>query len=248
MEAKEKRVAIVTGASRGIGAAIAARLGAQAINVVVTYRQDWEGANKTAEKIQRLGGEAKVVAADVTQSKDVKRLFDEAAGRWGRLDIVVNNAGYAQHEQIPIAETSDELFDRTFASNARSAFLCMREAARLLHEGGRVINMSSSGTAAGHPGHGAYNAAKSGVELLTRVFAKEMAGRRVTVNCVAPGATATDSWLEGKPPKMLEMIAGLSPLHRLGTPQDIAEVVGFLVTPEAEWINGQTIRLNGGFI
>jgi 3-oxoacyl-[acyl-carrier protein] reductase len=241
------KVAIVTGGSRGIGAAIATHLGSQGVKVIVNYLRNREAADITVAAIRGAGGEAHSIAADVSQTEHVRRLFRESIDHFGSLDILINNAGYAQREAVPIAETSDDLYELVFASNTRSAFLCMREVAAHLREGGRVINISSTGVATGYPGYGVYNAAKSGIEIFTRVFAKEMQGRHVTVNCVAPGATATESWKEHKPQPMLEMIAKLSPLHRLGTPADVATVVGFLVRSDAEWINGQTIRLNGGF-
>jgi 3-oxoacyl-[acyl-carrier protein] reductase len=242
------KVAIVTGGSRGIGAAIAKRLGCEGAKVIVNYRQSRDAAEEVVEAIRESGSEAHAIAADVAKTDDIKQLMAETHKRFGGLDILINNAGYAKAEQIPIAETSDELFDMTLATNLRSVFMCMREAATQLREGGRVINVSSSGTAVGHPGHAAYTAAKSGVEMLTRIFAKEMDGRRVTVNCVSPGATTSESWLENKPQAMLDRIARVSPLNRLGTPEDVATVVGFLVMPEAEWINGQTIRVNGGYV
>jgi len=161
--------------------------------------------------------------------------------------MLINNAGATHIRPMPIADATDETYDWTFAVNTKGTFLCLREAAKLMRSGGRIVNLSSTGVFSAHPGYAIYSAAKSAVEVFTRVLCKELKGRNITVNCVAPGATATEQWLKGKSEELLQTIANLSPLNRLGTPEDVAGVVAFLVSPQGGWVNGQVIRVNGGF-
>jgi 3-oxoacyl-[acyl-carrier protein] reductase len=241
------KVAIVTGASRGIGAAIALRLAAEKANVIVNYVSNKEKALEVVEKIQQSGGQAIAIQADVSKAEDVKRLFQEAVEKFGGLDILVNNAAVFNSAPVNIADATEELYDQIFGVSARGTFLCQRESVKYIRNGGRVINLSSTGVNNAHSGMTIYKAAKSAVETLTRGFAKELKGHNVTVNCIAPGATTTDQFMEGKTENILQNIANLSPLNRIGTPEDMANVVAFLVSKEAEWINGQIISLNGGF-
>lgn len=164
------------------------------------------------------------------------------------MDVIVNNAGRTHARPVALADATDEQFDDVFDVNVKGLFMCLRESVKHLRSGGRVINLSSTGVASPHVGHGIYTASKSAVETLTRVLARELKGRRITVNCIAPGATATEDWLQGKPETLLETIAQLAPLERLGTPEDVANAVAFLASPQGEWINGQVIRANGGFV
>jgi 3-oxoacyl-[acyl-carrier protein] reductase len=161
--------------------------------------------------------------------------------------MLINNAGATHIRPIAIADATDETYDETFAVNTKGTFLCLREAAKCMRSGGRIVNLSSTGVFTAHPGYAIYSAAKSAVEVFARVLCKELKGRNITVNCVAPGATATEQWLKGKSEELLKTIANLSPLNRLGTPEDIAGLVAFLVSPQGEWVNGQVIRFNGGF-
>jgi len=241
------KIAVVTGGSRGIGAAIATRLAADGASVAVNYASHQAEANDVVQKIVQAGGKAIAIQADVSKTEDVRRLFKEVAERFEGLDMLINNAGATHIRPMPIADATDETYDWTFAVNTKGTFLCLREAAKLMRSGGRIVNLSSTGVFSAHPGYAIYSAAKSAVEVFTRVLCKELKGRNITVNCVAPGATATEQWLKGKSEELLQTIANLSPLNRLGTPEDVAGVVAFLVSPQGGWVNGQVIRVNGGF-
>ncbi len=241
------KIAVVTGGSRGIGAAIATRLAADGASVAVNYASHQAEANDVVQKIVQAGGKAIAIQADVSKTEDVRLLFKEVAERFEGLDMLINNAGATHIRPMPIADATDEIYDWTFAVNTKGTFLCLREAAKLMRSGGRIVNLSSTGVFSAHPGYAIYSAAKSAVEVFTRVLCKEFKGRNITVNCVAPGATATEQWLKGKSEELLQTIANLSPLNRLGTPEDIAGVVAFLVSPQGGWVNGQVIRVNGGF-
>jgi 3-oxoacyl-[acyl-carrier protein] reductase len=243
---RSQRTAIVTGASRGIGAAIAQRLAADGFNVVVNYAGSAAEAQALIERIRGGGGTARAIRADVSNSTAVRAMFDEAEQVFGGLDVLVNNAGIMQLGLI--ADADDALFERHVAVNLKGVFNGMREAARRLRSGGRIISCSSSVVGLYQPTYGVYAATKGAVEALTHVLANEMRGRNITVNAVAPGPTATDLFLEGKPPEIIERFKKIAPLERLGTPADIAAVVAFLAGPDGAWINGQVLRANGGSV
>ena len=228
------KIAVVTGGSRGIGAAIATRLAADGAAVAVNYASHQAEANDVVQKIVQAGGKGIAIRADVSKTEDVRLLFKEVAERFEGLDMLINNAGATHIRPMPIADATDETYDETFAVNTKGTFLCLREAAKLMRRGGRIVNLSSTGVFSAHPGYAIYSAAKSAVEVFTRVFCKELKGRNITVNCIAPGATATEQWLKGKSEELLQTIANLSPLNRLGTPEDIAGLVAFLVSPQGE--------------
>jgi 3-oxoacyl-[acyl-carrier protein] reductase len=247
MSSLSGKVAIVTGGSRGIGAAIATRLAADGAAVAVNYATHESEANHVVQRIVQAGGKGIAIRADVSKTEDVGLLFRQVAGRFEGLDLLINNAGATHIRPMPIADATDETYDRTFAVNTKGTFLCLREAAKCMRSGGRIVNLSSTAVFNAHPGYAIYSAAKSAVEVFTRVLCKELKGRNIAVNCVAPGATATEQWLKGKSEELLETIANLSPLNRLGTAEDIAGLVAFLVSPQGEWVNGQVIRVNGGF-
>jgi 3-oxoacyl-[acyl-carrier protein] reductase len=247
MSSLSGKVAIVTGGSRGIGAAIATRLAADGAAVAVNYANHQAEANDVVQKIMQAGGKGVAIRADVSKTEDVRLLFKEVAERFEGLDMLINNAGATHIRPMPMADVTDETYDGTFAVNTKGTFLCLREAAKCMRSGGRIVNLSSTGVFNAHSGYAIYSAAKSAVEVFTRVLCKELKGRNITVNCVAPGATATGQWLKGKSEELLKTIANLSPLNRLGTPEDIAGLVAFLVSPQGEWVNGQVIRVNGGF-
>lgn len=238
------KVAIVTGASRGIGASIAERLASDGLTVVVNYSGNVAPAEELVRKIEGKGGKAISAQADVSDAKAVARMFDSAEAAFGRIDVLVNNAGILK--TLPLAETSDEEFDRHFAINAKGTFNTMREAAKRLQSGGRIINFSSTTLALNMPGYAVYNGTKAAVEAFTHVFAKEMRGRDITVNAVAPGPIATDLFLTGKSDELIAQFAIMPPLERLGQPDDIAKIVAFLASPDAGWVNGQIVRANGG--
>jgi 3-oxoacyl-[acyl-carrier protein] reductase len=244
--AQNGQIAIVTGASRGIGAAIAERLAADGFAVVVNYAGDVASAEALVASIERAGGRAISVKADVSDAQAVRRVFDSAESAFGGIDVLVNNAGI-----MPLAtfkDADDALFDRTIAINLKGVFNGMREAAKRLRNGGRIISFSSSVVGLYQPTYGVYAATKAGVEAMTHVLANEMRGRGVTVNAVAPGPTATELFLKGKPQAVIDHLAKLPPLERLGEAKDIAAVVAFLAGPDGGWINGQIIRANGGVI
>jgi 3-oxoacyl-[acyl-carrier protein] reductase len=238
--------AIVTGASRGIGAAVAERLARDGIAVTVNFSGDPEPAHALVDKIAKAGGRAIAVKADVSDSGEVRNLFDLAESEFGGLDILVNNAGIMKLSNI--ADTDDELFDRQIAINLKGVFNGLREGAKRLRDGGRIISFSSSVVGLYQPTYGIYAATKAGVEAMTHILSKELRGRNITVNAIAPGPTATELFLKGKPPEAIDQLAKMSPLERLGEPEDIANAVAFLASPDAAWINGQVIRANGGII
>ncbi|ULU26034.1 SDR family oxidoreductase [Dyella terrae] len=239
-------VAIVTGASRGIGAAIAERLARDGFTVVINYAGDATSAEALARQIENAGGRALTAQADVADPVAVRRLFDAAETAFGGVDVLVNNAGVMQ--LAPIAESDDALFDRTVAINLKGTFNTLREAGKRLRNGGRIVNFSTSVVGLNFPTYGVYVATKAAVESMTRVLSKELRGRAITVNAVAPGPTGTDLFLKGKTPEQIDQLAKLAPLERLGTPDDIASVVSFLAGPDGRWVNGQVLRANGGVI
>jgi 3-oxoacyl-[acyl-carrier protein] reductase len=239
-----RKVAIVTGASRGIGAEIAKRLAADGFAIAVNYASSAAEADTLATQIIADGGQAVAIKADVANAADVRSLFDITEQKLGKVDVLVNNAGVLK--TVPLAETSDELFEQTFAINTRGTFNTLREAGARMNDGGRIVNFSSTTLVLNQPGYAIYNATKAAVESFTHVFAKELRGRSITVNAVAPGPVATELFLHGKSEEQIQQFAKMPPLQRLGQPEDIANVVAFLVGPEAGWVNGQILRANGG--
>ena len=241
-----QKAAIVTGASRGIGRAVALRLAHEGFAVVVNYAGNQAEADKVVGEIESAGGKAIAVRADVSKTTDVARLFDQTEKAFGGVDVLVNNAGVMALK--PIAEMEDELFDRTFAINVRGTFNTLKQAAKRMRSGGRIINFSTSVIPLTLPGYAVYGASKAAVEVMTTVLTKELRGRNVTVNTVAPGPVGTELFLEGKTPEQIDRLAKLNPFERLGQPEDIANVVAFLAGSDGAWINGQTLRANGGMI
>lgn len=241
-----KKTALVTGSSRGIGAAIAQRLAADGFNVIVNYARSEASANEVVAQIEAAGGKAIAAKADVSDASAVKRMFDSADAAFGGVDVVVNNAGIMKLAKI--ADSDDALFDSQVAINFKGTFNPLREAATRLRDGGRIVNFSTSVVGLYLENYGVYAAIKAGVETMTKILAKELRGRSITVNAVAPGPTATDLFLDGKPDEVIAKMSKAPPLERLGTPDDIANVVSFLVGPDGTWVNGQTIRANGGVV
>lgn len=242
------RTAIVTGAARGIGAAIAERLARDGFAVVVNYAASAAAAEALVADIAGRGGRAVAAKADVADPAAARGLFDAAITAFGRVDVLVNNAGVMPPHLPVIADTDEATFDRLVAINLKGSFNMLREAATRLQSGGRIVNLSSSVIGMNLPGYAAYAGTKAAIEAITRVMAKEMRGRQITVNAVAPGPTATSLFLDGKTPEAIDRLAKASPLERLGTPEDIAAAVSLLVGPDGGWINGQTLRANGGVV
>jgi len=246
MANESRRTAIVTGSSRGIGAAVARRLAKDGFSVVVNYTGNAAEAESVVGDIKQGGGNALSIQADVSDPAAMRRMFDQAAAVSGGVDVLVNNAGIMQLAKI--SDADDGFFDRHIAINLKGVFNGMREAAKRLRGGGRIISFSSSVVGLYQPTYGVYAATKAVVEAMTHVLANELRGRNITVNAVAPGPTATDLFLKGKPKEVIDHLAKLAPLERLGEPRDIAAVVAFLASPDGGWINGQVLRANGGII
>ena len=242
----KEKVAIVTGASRGIGAAIAQRLAKDGATAIVNYAGKASEAEAVVRTIEAAGGRAVTAQADVSDAAAVARMFDSAEAGFGGVDILVNNAGIMKLASI--AQSDDASFDSQIAVNLKGSFNGMREAAKRLRSGGRIINFSTSVVGLKLETYGVYVATKAAVEGLTGILSKELRGRNITVNAVAPGPTGTDLFLNGKSPELIDRLAKMNPLERLGTPDDIANVVAFLASPEGGWINGQVLRANGGMI
>jgi 3-oxoacyl-[acyl-carrier protein] reductase len=237
--------AIVTGASGGIGRAVAKRLADDGFAVVVNYAGNAARADDVVAEITAAGGRALAVQADVGSAPDVARLFTPADDAFGKSEVVVHCAGIMPLR--PIADGDLDMFDKVIATNLRGAFVVLAEAARQVPSGGRIIAFSTSVIAKAFPGYGAYIASKAGVEGLVHVLANELRGRNIAVNAVAPGPVATDLFLAGKTEAQIEQLSKVPPLERLGQPEDISGVVSFLAGPDGAWVNGQVLRANGGF-
>ena len=246
MPENHDKVAIVTGASRGIGAAIAERLAADGFTVVVNYAGNAAAADALARRIEEAGGKALTAQADVADPQAVAKMFDAAEAAFGGVDVLVNNAGIMLLSKL--AEADDGHFDRQVATNLKGSFNTLREAARRLRDGGRIVNLSTSVVGLKLETYAVYAGTKAAVETMTAIMAKELRGRSITVNAVAPGPTATDLFLNGKSDELIGRMAKMNPLERLGTPQDIAAAVAFLAGPDGAWINGQVLRANGGMV
>jgi len=240
------KVAIVTGASRGIGAAVAERLAKDGFAMIVNYSGDAKPADALVKKIEGSGGHALAVKADVSDPAAVRAMFDQAEAMFGGVDVLINNAGIMKLAKL--TDSDDALFDQQIAINLKGSFNAMREAAKRLRDGGRIVNFSTSVVGTKLETYGVYAATKSAVETMTAILAKELRGRNITVNAVAPGPVATDLFLTGKSPELVDRMAKMNPMERLGTPEDIASTVAFLVGPDGGWINAQVLRANGGLV
>ncbi|GAA3986772.1 SDR family oxidoreductase [Mucilaginibacter dorajii] len=237
------KVILVTGASRGIGAAVAHKLAQAGAKVIVNYAGGHEAAEQTVNTIKANGGEAIALQADVSKATEVAAMFDAAIAHYGKIDVLVNNAGIMITKLLK--DTTDDDFTRQFDINVRGTFNTMREAATKLADNGSIINFSSTTTRVMMPTYGTYVATKAAVEQLTRVFSKEVGARGINVNSVSPGPTNTELFTKGKPQEVIDRLASLSAFNRIGEPEDIAKVVVFLASDDAKWISAQNIGLNG---
>lgn len=239
------RVAIVTGGSGGIGQAVAARLGADGMSVVVHYAGNAERAHEVVEQITSAGGTATAIGGDVADEDDMVALFDEAERLYGGIDVTVHTAGIMLLS--PLVDLDLEVLDRIIRTNLRGTFVVTQQAARRVRRGGAIINFSSSVVKRSVPSYSAYSATKGAIDAMTMIVAKELRGRDITVNAVAPGPTATPMFLEGTDSERIDRLASAPAMGRLGEPADIAEVVAFLAG-RTRWINGQVIYADGGLI
>ncbi|GLJ18112.1 hypothetical protein SUGI_0319850 [Cryptomeria japonica] len=246
------RVAIVTGASRGIGREIALHLGRKGAKVVINYAGSAEKAEEVASTINKGTDTVRAVTckADISKAIEVRKLFDVAEETFGAVHILVNNAGIADTKLTPLAETPEELWESIFSVNCKGAFLCSREAANRVVKGGggRIINLTSSIVASLKPGNATYGASKAAVETMTKILAKELRSTKITANCVAPGPVATDMFLTGRSDDDIQRAVEAAPLQRLGEVTDVAPFVAFLASDEGEWVNAQVVRVNGGYV
>jgi len=244
MSTLKDKIILVTGSSRGIGATIARQLAAAGAKVIVNYAGGKDAAQQVVSDIQQAGGDAIALQADVSKGTEVKALFDAAIAHYGRIDVLVNNAGIMINKLIK--DTTDEEFTRQFDINVRGTFNTMREAATRLSDNGGIINFSTSVNRIMLPTYGTYVATKAAVEQLTRVFSKEVGARGINVNSVSPGPTNTELFTNGKSDELIARLASLSAFNRIGEPEDIARVVVFLASDDAKWISAQNIGANGG--
>lgn len=243
MTPSTQRTAIITGGSGGIGRAAALRLARDGANVLIHYSGNRQAAQETSDAVIRAGGTAVVFGGDIGDEHQMQQMFVEATAAFGGVDVLVHTAGIMPLG--PIAEMDLKTFDRIQRTNVRGTFIVDQLAARHVRNGGAIINFSTSVTRLQPPGYGAYAASKGAVEALTLILARELRGRNITVNAIAPGPTATPLFYNGKSQEQIEGIAKLNPMERLGTPEDIAEAVAFLAGP-GRWINGQVLYANGG--
>ncbi|MBW7453981.1 SDR family oxidoreductase [Paenibacillus sepulcri] len=240
------KVALVTGASRGMGREIAEELARNGAKVVVNYASSPGKAEEVVSGIKNIGGEAAAIQADISSAAEVEKLFEETLKVYGRIDILVNNAGIMITK--PIASMTEEDFDKQFAINVKGTFFAIQQAAKHMEHGGRIINFSTSVVGQMFPTYSVYAATKGAVEQFTRQLAKELGPKGISINAVAPGPINTELFTVGKTEEQIDATRKTNAFGRLGKPDDVANVVLFLASGESQWITGQTIRVNGGFI
>ncbi|NEU60613.1 SDR family oxidoreductase [Paenibacillus sp. ALJ109b] len=240
------KVAVVTGSSRGIGRAIAEQLAEMGADVVINYASSPDKAEQVADIARQKGVRAITVQADLARKEDVERLFSETINQLGKIDILINNAGIMK--TTPLADVTEEEFDQQFAINVKGTFFACQQALKHMENQGRIVNFSTSVTGQMFPGYSVYAGTKGAVEQITRQLAKEFGSRQITINAVAPGPVNTELFSVGKTEQQLEGMRKMNAFGRLGEPEDIANVISFLVSEESQWVTGQTLRANGGFI
>jgi 3-oxoacyl-[acyl-carrier protein] reductase len=245
MTKDDRRVALVTGGSGGIGRVVSLRLARDGFTVVLNYAGNAEKAEQVANEIKSADGQTLIIQADVSNEADVERMFKQIIDTLGRIDVIVHTAGIMP--VMTIAETDLAVFDRIISTNLRGTLIVLKHSAKHVSEGGRIMAFSSSVIAKSFPTYGPYIASKAGVEGLVHVLTNELRGRNITVNAVAPGPIPTELFLKGKSEARIDEFKNMSPLERLGQPEDIAGVVSFLAGPDGGWVNGQVVRANGGF-
>jgi 3-oxoacyl-[acyl-carrier protein] reductase len=241
----KNKTAIVPGAARGIGRAIALKLGGLGVSVVVNYAKNWQAAEDVCTQITDMGAKAVAVCADMRNTGEITALFDQTLQRFGGLDILVNNAGMALFKKIE--DISEDEFEDIFALNVKGLFFACQQAAKKMADGGKIINISTSVTKMMLPHYGAYAATKGAVEQITKVLAKELGHRQIAVNAISPGPVDTELFRQGKTEEQIQNLADMAAYGRIGTPGDIAGAVALLVSGEAGWITGQNLCVNGGF-
>lgn len=240
------KAAIVTGSSRGIGRVIAEQLAELGAQVVINYAGSADKAAEVAEGIRQRGGQAVALQADLSRAAEAERLFAEAIAAFGRVDILINNAGVMMTK--PLAEVTEAEFDKQFDLNVKGTFFACQQAMKYMADYGRIVNVSTSVIGQMFPSYSVYAGTKGAVEQFTRQLAKEFGPKHITINAVAPGPVNTELFHEGKTEQQIEGIKKMNAFGRLGEPEDIADVIGFLVSDKSQWVTGQTLRVNGGFI
>jgi 3-oxoacyl-[acyl-carrier protein] reductase len=240
------KVALVTGASRGMGREIAENLALHGAKVIVNYSSSSNKADEVVNEIKNKGGEAIAIRADISQVAEIEQLFQSTLEAYGQIDILVNNAGIMITK--PILNMTEEDFDKQFAINVKGTYFACQQAAKHLSENGRIINFSTSVTGQMFPTYSVYAGTKGAVEQMTRQLAKEFGRKGITINAVSPGPVNTELFTVGKTPEEIATVGSMNSFGRLGEPEDISNVVLFLASKESQWVTGQTIRVNGGFI
>lgn len=240
------KVAIITGSSRGIGRAVAEQLAGLGAKVIINYSSSPEKAEEAVRDIKAKGGEALAIRADLSKIHEIEQLFADTLATYGQVDILINNAGLMITK--PLLEVTEADYDRQFSLNVKGTLFAAQQAMKHMQPNGRIVNLSTSVVGQMFPAYSVYAATKGAVEQLTRQLAKEFGPKGITINAVAPGPVNTELFNEGKTEQQIEGMKKMNAFGRLGEPEDIANVIAFLVSEQSQWVTGQTLRVNGGFI